>query len=234
MTIGEKLAQLRKQQHYTQEQLAELLDVSRQAVSKWESDISLPETYKLIQLAKLYDITLDELINPNDIIDNIEIQSKTPRQTSITFATISGMIYGVLWLLISSMGIIVIQEGSTVYYDIIFSQGTTQSTASIYHLLALGPRNIGNILILLVFLAIVFGLVLSLFMAFNSKLTWMRWVRFSLISFELLLWTGMLLFLIETITFNLVLALIITTLYWGIMLYDTSMHKRNTQTTITK
>lgn len=230
MTIGEKLAQLRKQQHYTQEQLADLLDVSRQAVSKWESDISLPETYKLIQLAKLYDITLDELINPNDRIDNIDIQNRKHRQTSITFSTISGIIYGVLWLLIASMGIIAIQEGSTLYFDIIFDQGSTQSTASIYHLLALGPRNIGNILILFVFLAIVFGLVLSLFMAFNSKLNWMRWVRFSLVSFELLLWTGMLLFVIETITFNLVLGLIISTLYFGIMLYDTYMHRKSIRT----
>ena len=40
MTLGEKLAMHRKQNNYTQEQLAELLGVSRQAVSKWESDLA--------------------------------------------------------------------------------------------------------------------------------------------------------------------------------------------------
>ena len=44
MTLGNKLAKLRKENNYTQEQLAELLGVSRQAISKWESDAAYPET----------------------------------------------------------------------------------------------------------------------------------------------------------------------------------------------
>ncbi len=62
MTLGEKLAAYRKQNNYTQEQLAELLGVSRQAVSKWESDLAYPETEKLIKLSELYDCSLDYLI----------------------------------------------------------------------------------------------------------------------------------------------------------------------------
>ncbi len=62
MTLGEKLATHRKQNNYTQEQLAELLGVSRQAVSKWESDLAYPETEKLIKLSELYDCSLDYLI----------------------------------------------------------------------------------------------------------------------------------------------------------------------------
>ncbi|MGM9550214.1 MAG: helix-turn-helix domain-containing protein [Faecousia sp.] len=62
MSLGEKLAMLRRQSNYTQEQLAELLGVSRQAVSKWESDTAYPETEKLIRLAKLYDCSLDNLL----------------------------------------------------------------------------------------------------------------------------------------------------------------------------
>ncbi len=48
MTIGEKLAKLRKEHNYTQEEFAALLEVSRQAVSKWESDLAYPETDRLI------------------------------------------------------------------------------------------------------------------------------------------------------------------------------------------
>lgn len=62
MTLGEKLSMYRKQNNYTQEQLAELLGVSRQAVSKWESDLAYPETEKLIKLSELYDCSLDFLI----------------------------------------------------------------------------------------------------------------------------------------------------------------------------
>ena len=53
MTLGDKLTKLRKENNYTQEQLAELLGVSRQAISKWESDTAYPETEKLLRLGEL-------------------------------------------------------------------------------------------------------------------------------------------------------------------------------------
>lgn len=62
MTFGEKLARMRKENNYTQEQLAQLLDVSRQSVSKWESDLTYPETEKLIRLCELFDCSLDYLV----------------------------------------------------------------------------------------------------------------------------------------------------------------------------
>lgn len=62
MTTGEKLAKLRREQNLTQEQLAELLGVSRQAISKWESGAAYPETEKLIRLGKLYHCSMDYLL----------------------------------------------------------------------------------------------------------------------------------------------------------------------------
>lgn len=62
MTFGEKLSKLRKESNYTQEQLADILEVSRQSVSKWESDIAYPETEKLIRIAKLFDCSVDYLL----------------------------------------------------------------------------------------------------------------------------------------------------------------------------
>lgn len=62
MTFGEKLAKLRKRDNYTQEQLADLLGVSRQAVSRWESDLAYPETDKLIKLAELFGCSVDYLL----------------------------------------------------------------------------------------------------------------------------------------------------------------------------
>ncbi len=65
MTFGEKLSKLRKEYNYTQEQLADILGVSRQSVSKWESDIAYPETDKLIELGKLFDCSMDYLLKDN-------------------------------------------------------------------------------------------------------------------------------------------------------------------------
>lgn len=62
MQTGDKLAQLRRQKNYTQEQLAELLGVTRQAVSRWESGAAYPETAKLIQLSRLYGCSVDALL----------------------------------------------------------------------------------------------------------------------------------------------------------------------------
>lgn len=63
MTLGEKLSKHRKEYNYTQEQLADILGVSRQSVSKWESDIAYPETDKLIKLGKLFECSVDYLLN---------------------------------------------------------------------------------------------------------------------------------------------------------------------------
>ena len=53
MSIGERITELRKEQNISQVQLAKALEVSRQAVSKWENDQSIPDMVKLIQLADL-------------------------------------------------------------------------------------------------------------------------------------------------------------------------------------
>ncbi len=62
MTLGEKLQKLRREYPLTQEQLAEKLEVSRQAVSRWEADAAYPETEKLVRLARLYGCSLDYLL----------------------------------------------------------------------------------------------------------------------------------------------------------------------------
>ncbi|MBR3869153.1 MAG: helix-turn-helix transcriptional regulator [Clostridia bacterium] len=60
--LGTKLADLRKRNGYSQEALAEKMGVSRQAVSKWERGESTPDTDTLIELARLYSVSLDTLV----------------------------------------------------------------------------------------------------------------------------------------------------------------------------
>lgn len=62
MELNEKLYELRKKKNWSQEELAEKLEVSRQTVSKWESNKAIPELDKLIKISEIYNITLDELV----------------------------------------------------------------------------------------------------------------------------------------------------------------------------
>ena len=73
MTLGEKLSKLRKELNFTQEQLADILGVSRQSISKWESDIAYPETDKLIKMGKLFDCSMDYLLK-DDVTEKSGVQ----------------------------------------------------------------------------------------------------------------------------------------------------------------
>ena len=62
MTTGQKIYESRRKAGLTQEELADRLGVSRQAVSKWESDAAFPETEKILELCKLFSLSADELL----------------------------------------------------------------------------------------------------------------------------------------------------------------------------
>ena len=65
MLIGDKLIQPRREKGYSQEQLANILNVSRQAVSKWEAGNSTPELDKIIILADIFNVSVDYLVRDN-------------------------------------------------------------------------------------------------------------------------------------------------------------------------
>lgn len=70
MTTSEKLIYLRKREGMTQEQLAEKIGVSRQALSKWESGETLPETLNILSLSHLFKVSTDYLLNDEYTSDN--------------------------------------------------------------------------------------------------------------------------------------------------------------------
>ncbi|MBO5983268.1 MAG: helix-turn-helix transcriptional regulator [Clostridia bacterium] len=63
MTLQEKIIKLRKKNGWSQEELADKLYVTRQAVSKWESGNSLPDVEKIVHMSKLFGVTTDYLLN---------------------------------------------------------------------------------------------------------------------------------------------------------------------------
>lgn len=88
MTIGEKIVSLRKKYNFTQEKLAEKIDISRQTLSSWEGDITSPDLKQASILAKIFKISLDELVSNNvefeckDNLKNNQIFSKLINKTA--------------------------------------------------------------------------------------------------------------------------------------------------------
>lgn len=85
--LGEKIAQLRKQRGWSQEDLASHLDVSRQSVSKWESNQSLPDIERIKKLSSLFQITIDELLNEEDQPQSFEQNKSSCKEISYDEAT---------------------------------------------------------------------------------------------------------------------------------------------------
>lgn len=82
MKLGENLFQARKKKGLSQEAVAEKLGVSRQTISKWETDETLPDIRQAKKLAVLYGLTLDELIEFDADVQEIqEVINKTTEET---------------------------------------------------------------------------------------------------------------------------------------------------------
>jgi transcriptional regulator with XRE-family HTH domain len=101
MTLSEKIQQLRKTNNLSQEQLAEKLAVSRQAISKWELGESIPDTDKVIQLSRIFQVSTDYLLH-DDINSDRDISAV---KTNSEFLRKQ---YGVRTLFIVSTGMSII------------------------------------------------------------------------------------------------------------------------------
>jgi len=87
MNFAEKLKLIRKERNITQEQLAELLSVSRQAVSKWESGAGYPETEKLLIISKELNVSLDYLLLDETVLE----EKKEKEEKPVVYATGGGI-----------------------------------------------------------------------------------------------------------------------------------------------
>lgn len=78
MTLGQRICQYRKQLNISQEELGDRLGVSRQAVSKWETDLSVPDMNNLLALAREFGISVAELTETPEKTDTDEADSVPP------------------------------------------------------------------------------------------------------------------------------------------------------------
>lgn len=102
MTLGQRIHALRSAAGLSQEQLAERLNVSRQAISKWELDTSAPDLDKLVLLGNLFGISLDQLVKgdtaglPPGELDVRQLAVETQRRQQMTVLAVIGSLSTVL------------------------------------------------------------------------------------------------------------------------------------------
>ena len=102
--LSEKLYKLRKNSGLSQEHLAEQLNVSRQAISKWESGTAVPESEKLITISNYFGVSVDYLLK-DDEEDKAKVTDSTieekPKMIAGIIICIAGILSMVIWGLLS-------------------------------------------------------------------------------------------------------------------------------------
>ena len=90
MKLADKLIELRKQKSWSQEEFAEKLDVSRQAVSRWENGTALPDAQNILRISKLFNVTTDYVLGRNEKT-YIDVSGLTDEQISHISLIVSDM-----------------------------------------------------------------------------------------------------------------------------------------------
>lgn len=117
MSIGSKIYELRVSNNLSQGDLAEKLDVSRQSVSKWETDSSVPDLDKLIKMCDVFDVSLDELTERSCEHGTKHIQNEKPNSTiSVVQKSFGILLFGLAAL----VGILSLIFGGSTEFLLVF------------------------------------------------------------------------------------------------------------------
>lgn len=199
MTLADKLVRLRKENNYTQEQLADILSVSRQSVSKWESGVAMPETEKIIVLSKLYHCSIDYLLNEEIEVEKSESKSKKEFSLNDTVKK-----YRALPTFLWSLAYLIL---SLIFYAIPVAKGAVSNIGyiniNIYNALSAGVDAIGNIVILfcvLIAIAVFVLAIIILAINKNSKVMHGFYIaRKVLVTIETVLWIVVFIIIIDSL-----------------------------------
>ena len=102
MKFNEKLIKLRKEQGLSQEELGEKLNVTRQTVSKWELGETTPEMSKLLEMANVFGVSVDELTNDTEIMKEKRTEEKdsNTRRNIIIIVVLIAVLLGIIYMII--------------------------------------------------------------------------------------------------------------------------------------
>ena len=105
MTIGERIKAYRKEKGLSQEQMAEALNVSRQAITKWESGKGLPDIENLIGLSRTFGVSLDEMVGEEASFQEKIGDQKRKRINALTIAMFVFWAAALVKIVLGSIGI---------------------------------------------------------------------------------------------------------------------------------
>ncbi|EEG73849.1 helix-turn-helix domain-containing protein [[Clostridium] hylemonae] len=132
-TLGENLKSARQKKQFTQEYVSRQLNISRQAISKWETGKGYPDLDNLVLLSNLYDVSLDELMNnKNKLQKSFRISNSSPCSEELLFAHIEELQLAVILSisclfppigLLAPIGVLIWMKKKKKYYKtiVIFS-----------------------------------------------------------------------------------------------------------------
>lgn len=200
MNIGQKLLDLRKSKQLSQEEVANILNVTRQTVSKWETDQSMPDFDKILPICELYEISADELLSgiKSEKVDKPQSEtdeSKKRNEQVIREKRAKGIGLGVIlffvavvWIMVSipvqnmdpivaTAGFILICGIATyvlIYTNMVYKKEKTVVEEEKENKLQKQINEVIAIIVLVIYLAISF-------MTMAWHITWILWVVYALI-----------------------------------------------------
>lgn len=178
MNLGERLLKLRKEKKLSQEEVAEKLNVTRQTISKWETNQSMPDLDKVGPLCKLYGISTDHLLNGTDSLEKTE-----NKNWKYLLLGIFGYFLSVIWIILGEETFH-LNDGILVS---VFLFLCAISTILVIHHAFLNPKekkekvskeNAWQDLLALIFL------VIYLFISFQTGAwdkTWIIWIVYAIV-----------------------------------------------------
>ncbi len=195
MNLGENLLKLRKKKGLSQEEVADKLNVTRQTISKWETNQSTPDFDKIVPICKLYDVSSDELLTGNkkeslNEISNDKNADKTNKRKHALGISLGVLIYfiSVVWIMItipvmelnpivSSAVFLVICGIATfiiVYSSMVYKKKEVKCESKEEKLV----KNINEILSIL--FTIIYFIISFITMAWH--ISWIIWIIYALVS----------------------------------------------------
>ncbi|WP_051614344.1 helix-turn-helix domain-containing protein [Acholeplasma equifetale] len=211
MTTGEKIAKLRKEKGYTQEALADLLHVSRQSVSKWEQDLSFPETDNLILLSKLFGCSIDYLLNPNledESIKKEELKEDNELEKMIKDPQFFTTVWTLGYFILMAIAFTMTYASTKISYEFMF--GDVYIHFNVYDFLFSSSKQFNNYVMIFGVLLMMLEVGVSLFMLFDkSNLKTCYKIRKLASVTEAVIWLYLLIILISNVAYG---AFIILTL----------------------
>lgn len=124
MSFGENLINLRKQKGWSQDDLADNLNLSRQAISKWENDTSKPDIDNIKKISKIFSVTIDDLLN-NDVVKDkavtLNVKKKEKKERTITIVKcmiIAVIILYIINVIFKFVSLLIIVNGIQKYANL--------------------------------------------------------------------------------------------------------------------